>query len=74
MKRHVRKRFKKKSCEPKIGYDNKDSAYAAMRRLNKRNFIFHKMSVYHCQFCKKWHIGKESIILYEKFNKLVPQT
>jgi hypothetical protein len=73
MKASERKKFKKKSCVGKVGFEQRWQAERALKRVNKQNFIFHQMSVYHCQFCKKFHIGKESKILYDKFSKLLPQ-
>lgn len=69
MKSKMRK-FKKKSCDNKHPYPSRGAAMGAIKGMNKRNFIFHKMDAYHCKFCGKWHIGRTKTILYDKFRQL----
>jgi len=43
----------------------------ALKKLQKTNFIFHKMRPYKCKFCGKWHIGRTNKIMYERFDDLL---
>jgi hypothetical protein len=64
------RRKKRKSCRSKIAHSSRDHAMIALKKLQKTNFIFHKMRPYKCKFCGKWHIGRTNKILYEKFDEL----
>lgn len=64
------KKRKKKTCGSKIGHKDRDGAYGEMRSIKKRTFIYHKMNVYKCPYCGKWHVGRSKEILYDKFDKL----
>lgn len=67
------KKRKKKTCGSKIRHESKDAAFGELRSLLKRNFIFHKIKVYECQYCGKWHVGRTNEILYDKFDQLTPE-
>jgi hypothetical protein len=64
------KKHRRKSCKNKIAHETKENAYAAMRKLLKRNFIFHHIHPYLCPYCGKWHLGRTKKIIYKKFEKL----
>ena len=57
-------------CDNKKQHPSKDAAYAAKRRLVKDNFIFHKVHVYKCPFCKKWHVGRNQKVDLSVFKRL----
>lgn len=65
-----KKKHKKKSCVSKVGYKTIHGARRAIKSMNKKNFIFHELEVYHCKYCKMWHIGRTKRICYEKFDEL----
>jgi hypothetical protein len=64
------RRKRRNQCTGKIGYNTEDIAYHVLRRVLKQNFIFHKVHIYKCQYCKKYHLGKIGKILYDKFKEL----
>lgn len=66
-----KKKHKKKSCSSKVGYKTINGAYAGIRNLHKRHFIFHKLQPYHCKYCEKWHVGRTGQIHYDKFDELI---
>jgi len=66
-----KKKDKKKSCGSKMSYKSKKDAMAAIHFTLKKHFIFHRMRPYKCRYCKKWHIGKTNIIMYERFEELI---
>jgi hypothetical protein len=64
------RRKKAKSCDGKQPYPDIGHALGAIKRLNKKHFIFHQLHPYYCKYCGKWHIGRTKTILYDKFKKL----
>lgn len=53
-KRHVRR----KQCEAKLRHPTEALASVALRKLKRRtDFNGGLMGVYHCRFCKGWHVG-----------------
>ncbi len=53
-KRHARR----KGCEAKQRHPTAAAASAALRQLKRRSeFRGGVLGVYHCQFCKGWHVG-----------------
>jgi len=66
-----KKKRKEKACGSKFGHKTIDGAYAEMRSINKRNFIFHQLQPYKCKYCGLWHIGKTKKIYYDKFDQLL---
>ena len=70
MKSKKGKKHRKKSCKNKIRHSSKEAAYAAMRHLLKRNFIFHHIHPYYCNYCGKWHLGRTKEIIYKRFKEL----
>jgi hypothetical protein len=71
MKRSKKKKHKKKSCGSKRGHKTIHGAYAEMRQLNKKHFVFHELQPYKCNYCGKWHVGRTKQIHYDKFDGLV---
>jgi hypothetical protein len=65
-----KKKHKKKSCGSKSGHKTIDGAYGEIRALNKKNFIFHKLQPYKCNYCGMWHVGRSKLIHYDMFDKL----
>lgn len=52
-KRHVRKQ-----CESKLRHLTAAAASAALIKLKRRpDFRGGRLGVYHCRFCKGWHVG-----------------
>lgn len=66
-----RRKDKQKSCGSKMSYPTKQKAMGAIYYTLKKHFIFHRMRPYKCRYCKKWHIGKTNIIMYDKFEELI---
>jgi hypothetical protein len=66
-----KRRRKRKGCSGKTGHDTKEDAYAEMRALLKKNFIFHHVKPYKCKKCGKFHIGRTKKIIYNRFNELI---
>lgn len=60
----------KKGCGSKVGHKTKDEAYAEIRAILKRNFLFHRIHPYRCRYCGKWHVGRTNEILYHRFDEL----
>jgi len=69
-KPHKSRRKKHNSCERKHAYKDIGQALGAIKRLNKKHFIFHQLHPYYCKYCGKWHVGRTRTIIYEKFEKL----
>lgn len=60
----------RRKCNRKVKYKNENQAYAAMRHLIKKNFIFHKIEIYYCNYCNNYHIGRSKKIFYDRFDLL----
>lgn len=55
--------------KPKKAYNIDKDAIAAARRINAYGNNIHKMVVYKCSECGKWHIGHNYTILTDKEKK-----
>lgn len=51
---------------PKKSYDTEQEALTVARFLNTRPNIIHKMVVYKCLKCDKWHIGSNHTVLTDE--------
>lgn len=51
---------------PKKGYSTEKEAIQVCRYLNTQPNAIHKMVVYKCLLCGKWHIGHNSTVLDKK--------
>jgi len=49
--------------KPKRGYDTEFDALYAARRLNSSEYSIHKIIVYKCSKCNKYHLGHNNTIL-----------
>ena len=51
---------------PKKSYDTEKEALTVARFLNTQPNIIHKMIVYKCIKCNKWHIGNNGNLLKDE--------
>jgi hypothetical protein len=50
-----KRRLRRKSCESKIRHPDKTSAILHLKALQRKTDDW--LVVYHCKFCKGWHVG-----------------
>ena len=50
----------------KVGYSTDKEAIERARVMNCRKDTIHKLVVYKCPICQKWHIGRSKKVLTEK--------
>ena len=70
-KRDYRTHFKYEAGKlvPKKAYETEKDALKVARYLNTMDHIIHKMVVYKCHKCGKWHIGRNNKELTEEDRK-----
>lgn len=71
-KRNKRSHYKKGidgNLIPKVSYETEKEALTVARFLNTKQNIIHKMIIYKCIECGKWHIGSSRKEITEKDRK-----
>ena len=65
LKRNSRSHYKCINGElvPKKSYETEQEALTMARFLNSKDNVIHKMVVYKCSKCGKWHIGNNGHLL-----------
>lgn len=58
--------LKERGCAGKVSHRTKDDATIAMKKTKMQNKF---LSVYRCEFCDEWHVGKND--KYRKSHKRV---
>lgn len=57
-----KRRLHKRECINKVQHRTKDGAYAAIRKAQPS----HKVHVYRCPWCHRWHIGAPPLRSYNE--------
>lgn len=64
-----KRRIRRKQCEGKKRYLNREDCTFAMFKVNKKNQSWHRLNTYKCKFCKGWHFGHTPKKVVEYINK-----
>lgn len=52
-----KRRIRRKQCEGKKRYSDKEECEYTMRKVRKKNPSWQRLNTYKCKFCKGWHFG-----------------
>lgn len=53
-----KRRFRRRSCEGKQRHDSYKQGKKHLQSLVLSNKAYGLLNVYHCKFCKGWHVGR----------------